>query len=98
MHIWDLRVESHRERAGASVLKPVLSIIGAHDEEGKVKGRKKKTTPSSKTITSLNYFEGQPYNIVSSGSSDGSASLPFNIDSRLLLFLGCYARGIYDSH
>ena len=68
MHIWDLRAESRRERAGVPVIAPVLSIAGAHDEESKGP-RKKSSTP--RTITSLTYLDGQPYNLVSSGSSNG---------------------------
>jgi denticleless len=72
IHIWDLRVQSGKEYAGVPYLSPVLSIRGAHDEEAKGKGRKKKsTTPSNKTVTSLAYAEGQPYNLISSGSNDG---------------------------
>lgn len=65
MHIWDLRVESRRERAGVPMIAPVLSIAGAHDE-----GRRKNSS-APRTITSLTYLNGQPYNLVSSGSSDG---------------------------
>lgn len=62
-------MESKRERAGVPVIAPVLSIVGAHDEESK--GRRKKSS-APKTITSLTYLDGQPYHLVSSGSSDGS--------------------------
>lgn len=65
VHIWDLRVESRRERAGVPMIAPVLSIAGAHDE-----GRRKNSS-APRTITSLTYLNGQPYNLVSSGSSDG---------------------------
>lgn len=71
VHIWDLRTESIKERAGVPLLSPVLSIRGAHDEENRGKGRKRKSPPLAKTITSLTYLDGQPYNIISSGSNDG---------------------------
>lgn len=71
IHIWDLRVESLKERAGVPLLTPVLSIRGAHDDEIKGKCKRKKTATIHKTVTSLSYQEGLPYHLISSGSYDG---------------------------
>lgn len=70
IHIWDLRVQSLKERAGVPLLSPVLTIKGSHDDEIKGKGKKKPSTVN-KTVTSLSYLEEQPYHLVSSGSYDG---------------------------
>ncbi|KAJ7507500.1 cell division cycle protein cdt2 [Mycena galericulata] len=69
--IWDLRVGENRER---SDLLPVLNISGAHEDmgpSGKRKTPKGKNASVPRTVTSLLYSGANPYQLISSGSSDG---------------------------
>lgn len=72
IHIWDLRTENaRRNHNDVPTLIPVLRIAGAHEGEPNSKARKKKSTAVNRTVTSLTYAAGQPYSLISSGSSDG---------------------------
>ncbi|KZP12082.1 WD40 repeat-like protein [Athelia psychrophila] len=72
IHVWDLRTESaRRNHNDVPTLTPVLRIADAHEEGPKGKVRKKKSTAANRTVTSLTYAAGQPYNLISSGSNDG---------------------------
>ncbi|KAG7449441.1 WD40 repeat-like protein [Guyanagaster necrorhizus] len=69
--LWDLRVGEGR--IDGESLPPILSIHGAHEEPaplGKSKTRRK-STPSTKTVTNLIYSDTSPHNLVSSGSYNG---------------------------
>ncbi|GLB33547.1 putative WD domain, G-beta repeat containing protein [Lyophyllum shimeji] len=71
--IWDLRVPGVKEadEAGPSVLSPVISIAGAHEDAKFKRGRRGKNVPTPRSITSLLYPETGPYGLISSGSFDG---------------------------
>ncbi len=68
---WDLRVGEGR--IDGESLAPILSIHGAHEERAPLEASKRrKSTPSTKTITSLIYSDTSPHNLISSGSYNGS--------------------------
>ena len=97
--IWDLRT-SKRERTGddedLSFASPAMIIRNAHGSDSKGKGRRKKTVPLAKSVTSLLHLEGEPFRLISSGSSDGYvATIKPKIDVRSLLFAGCCYLGTY---
>ncbi|KAI5894102.1 WD40 repeat-like protein [Schizophyllum commune H4-8] len=70
IHIWDLRAAERRNEDGS--LTPVKSIVRAHEESSqKPKGRKAKSPPMPKGVTSLAYTDTMPYALFSSGSADG---------------------------
>ncbi|KAK0230533.1 WD40-repeat-containing domain protein, partial [Armillaria fumosa] len=67
---WDLRVGE--SCMGDESLPPILSIHGAHEERAPLESSKRrKSTPSNKTITSLIYSDTSPHNLISSGSYNG---------------------------
>ena len=70
IHIWDLRAAERRNEDGS--LTPVKSIVRAHEESSqRPKGRKTKSPPMPKGVTSLAYTDTMSYALVSSGSADG---------------------------
>ncbi|KAJ7086628.1 WD40-repeat-containing domain protein [Mycena epipterygia] len=72
--IWDIRVGENRGGQESPGLLPVLSISGAHEyagSNGKRKMPKGKNAPMPKSITGLLYSDATPYQLLSSGSSDG---------------------------
>jgi denticleless len=69
--IWDLRVPgSVNEDRGVGICRPVMTIPAAHNEPKK-RGRKGKSSPVARSVTSLIYPEGEPYGVVSSEAFDG---------------------------
>ncbi|KAJ7781514.1 WD40 repeat-like protein [Mycena metata] len=73
--IWDLRVGENRPGPEAAGLLPVVSISAAHEDigvNGKRKVPKGKQAPIPKSVTGLLYSDANPYQLISSGSSDGS--------------------------
>ncbi|KAJ6599326.1 WD40-repeat-containing domain protein [Mycena vulgaris] len=72
--IWDLRVGEARAGQGTSTSLPVLNISAAHEDvglNGKRKAPKGKHAPIPKSVTGLIYSDVNPYQLISSGSSDG---------------------------
>src|ERR1700722_572276 len=75
--MWDLRVGKRKRDQSAEnvgVTNPVLIIPAAHGGDGigaRLKGRKGKSPPQAKSVTSLAYLGGEPYRLISSGSCDG---------------------------
>ncbi|KAG5729727.1 Denticleless like protein [Termitomyces sp. T112] len=69
--LWDLRVAGTKDEDGPNVLKPVISIPGAHEDSTWKVRRRGKKVPAPRSITSLLYPEIGNYGLVSSGSFDG---------------------------
>ncbi|KAH7930754.1 WD40 repeat-like protein [Leucogyrophana mollusca] len=68
--LWDLRVSGPGNEDDIPVIAPVMTIFAAHGQE-KSKGGRRKAPPSPRSVTNLIYSDGQPHNLVSSGSFDG---------------------------
>ncbi|KAG6903357.1 hypothetical protein C0995_013110 [Termitomyces sp. Mi166 len=72
IYLWDLRIAGIKdEEGGPTVLKPVISIPGAHEDSTSKMRRRGKKTPAPRSVTSLLYPEIGTYGLVSSGSFDG---------------------------
>jgi hypothetical protein len=57
---------------GVTTLTPVVALQGAHDNvASKGKGRVRRKTHMTRSITNLLYPETGPYGLISSGSFDG---------------------------
>ncbi|KAJ6539092.1 WD40-repeat-containing domain protein [Mycena capillaripes] len=72
--VWDLRVGDNRTGQETTGLLPVLNISAAHEDvgvNGKRKTPKGKYAAAPKTVTGLLYSDANPYQLTSSGSSDG---------------------------
>ncbi|KAJ7499178.1 WD40-repeat-containing domain protein, partial [Mycena latifolia] len=72
--IWDLRVGQNRAGEEPSSSLPVLTISAAHEDmgsNGKRKTPKGKHAPVPKSVTGLVHSDANPYQLMSSGSSDG---------------------------
>lgn len=100
--VWDLRVgersgSSRRETRSAaaagdaeedSVLQPVISIPGAHEDgkPSKPRPRKSRPTPAAavRSVTSIVYANGSSHTLISSSSYDGCV-----IYSSVLLIIAC---------
>lgn len=69
--LWDLRVAESRN---GDILSPIFKIDNAQRDanERKPRGRKPKMQPILPSITSILYPETEPYQLISSGSADGS--------------------------
>ncbi|KAJ7179370.1 WD40-repeat-containing domain protein [Mycena filopes] len=73
--IWDLRVGGHQPGQEATGLLPVMTISAAHEDvgpSGKRKTPKGKHAAMPKSVTGLLYSDANPYQLITSGSSDGS--------------------------
>jgi len=80
IYLWDLRVGQHHDGGNLFAANPMMTIHGAHENtivKSKPKPRKGKQNSAPRTITNLLYPESQPYGLVSSGSFDGSDTIPF---------------------
>ncbi|KAG6878261.1 hypothetical protein C0993_010033 [Termitomyces sp. T159_Od127] len=69
--LWDLRVAGTNDEDGSTILKPVMTIPGAHEESMSKARRRSKKASASRSVTSILYPEIGTYGLVSSGSSDG---------------------------
>ncbi|KAG6880431.1 hypothetical protein C0992_000033 [Termitomyces sp. T32_za158] len=69
--LWDLRIPGTDGEDGPTVLKPVMTILGAHEESTPKARRRGKKAFASRSITSVLYPETGTYGLVSSGSFDG---------------------------
>lgn len=69
--LWDLRISGTGDEDGSTVLKPVITIPGAHEESASKARRRCKKASGSRSITSILYPEMGTYGLVSSGSFDG---------------------------
>ncbi|KAJ7667750.1 cell division cycle protein cdt2 [Mycena polygramma] len=72
--IWDLRAGEHRTGQESTGLLPVLTISATHEDvgaNGKRKTPKGKNAPAPRTVTGLLYSDANPFQLISSGSSDG---------------------------
>ncbi len=77
--LWDLRVAESRN---GDFLAPIFKIDNAQRDvnEKKPRGRKPKMQPILPSITSILYPEMEPYQLISSGSADGSVD--FRVSDR----------------
>lgn len=66
--LWDVREKSGKD----GHLSPVIGVSWAHEQQAGKPTRKGKATSAARSVTSLLYLPYSPYEIVSSGSTDGS--------------------------
>ncbi|KAG6837993.1 hypothetical protein H0H93_008387 [Arthromyces matolae] len=69
--LWDLRVAGTKDKEDTTILSPVISIPGAHEDSLSIGKRRSKKTPTPRSITSLLYPEVGTYGLISSCSFDG---------------------------